>query len=205
MSNSFRYLIFHKPYGVLSQFTQETPNHSTLKDYIDVPDVYPVGRLDWDSEGLLLLTNDGKLQHRLADPRFGHQRTYWVQVERIPDPDAITKLQRGVEIKDYRTRPAQVRLLTVDPPVGDRHPPIRFRKNVPTAWLEMTLTEGKNRQVRRMTAAVGFPTLRLIRVSIAQLNLDGLQLGQWRDLSASELKLLLNKSSESKTQKSQFS
>ncbi|MBD2300646.1 rRNA large subunit pseudouridine synthase E [Nostoc sp. FACHB-190] len=205
MSNSFRYLIFHKPYGVLSQFTQETPNHSTLKDYIDVPDVYPVGRLDWDSEGLLLLTNDGKLQHRLADPRFGHQRTYWVQVERIPDPDAITKLQRGVEIKDYRTRPAQVRLLTVDPPVGDRHPPIRFRKNVPTAWLEMTLTEGKNRQVRRMTAAVGFPTLRLIRVSIAHLNLDGLQLGQWRDLSASELKLLLNKSSESKTQKSQFS
>ncbi|MBD2492719.1 rRNA large subunit pseudouridine synthase E [Nostoc sp. FACHB-280] len=205
MTNSFRYLIFHKPYGVLSQFTQETPNHSTLKDYIDVPDVYPVGRLDWDSEGLLLLTNDGKLQHRLADPRFGHQRTYWVQVERIPDPDAITKLQRGVEIKDYRTRPAQVRLLTVDPPVGDRHPPIRFRKNVPTAWLEMTLTEGKNRQVRRMTAAVGFPTLRLIRVSIAHLNLDGLQLGQWRDLSASELKLLLNKSSESKTKKSQFS
>ncbi|MBD2597862.1 rRNA large subunit pseudouridine synthase E [Nostoc spongiaeforme FACHB-130] len=205
MSNSFRYLIFHKPYGVLSQFTQETPNHSTLKDYIDVPDVYPVGRLDWDSEGLLLLTNDGKLQHRLADPRFGHQRTYWVQVERIPDPDAITKLQRGVEIKDYRTRPAQVRLLTVDPPVGDRNPPIRFRKNVPTAWLEMTLTEGKNRQVRRMTAAVGFPTLRLIRVSIAHLNLDGLQLGQWRDLSASELKLLLNKSSESKTKKSQFS
>ncbi|ALF53180.1 pseudouridine synthase [Nostoc piscinale CENA21] len=205
MTNSFRYLIFHKPYGVLSQFTQETPNHSTLKDYIDVPDVYPVGRLDWDSEGLLLLTNDGKLQHRLSDPRFAHQRTYWVQVERIPDTDAITKLQRGVEIKDYRTRPAQVRLLTVDPPVGDRHPPVRFRKNVPTAWLEMTLTEGKNRQVRRMTAAVGFPTLRLIRVSIAHLNLDGLQLGQWRDLSASELKLLLNKSSESKTKKSQFS
>ncbi|AFY41981.1 rRNA large subunit pseudouridine synthase E [Nostoc sp. PCC 7107] len=208
MTNSFRYLIFHKPYGVLCQFTQETPNHSTLKDYIDVPDVYAVGRLDWDSEGLLLLTNDGKLQHRLSDPRFGHQRSYWVQVERIPDADAITKLQTGVEIKDYRTRPAKVRLLPEDPPVGERHPPIRFRKNVPTAWLEMALTEGKNRQVRRMTAAVGFPTLRLIRVSIAHLNLDGLQLGQWRELSVSELKLLHNlpnKSSASRTKQPKFS
>lgn len=186
-----RYIIFHKPYGVLSQFTQETPKHSTLKDYIDVPDVYPVGRLDWDSEGLLLLTNDGKLQHRLSDPRFGHKRTYWVQVERIPDIDAINKLQTGVEIQDYRTRPASVRLLPEEPPVCDRDPPIRFRKNTPTAWLEMTLTEGKNRQVRRMTAAVGFPTLRLIRVSIAHLRLDVLQLGQWRDLTPAELKLLL--------------
>ncbi|MBD2447731.1 rRNA large subunit pseudouridine synthase E [Nostoc sp. FACHB-152] len=205
MISSFRYLIFYKPYGVLSQFTQETPNHNTLKDYIDVPDVYPVGRLDWDSEGLLLLTNDGKLQHRLSDPRFGHQRTYWVQVERIPDTDAITKLQTGVEIQDYRTRPANVRLLPKDPPVGDRNPPIRFRKNVPTAWLEMTLTEGKNRQVRRMTAAVGFPTLRLIRVSIAHLRLDGLQLGEWRELSVSELQLLHQlpkKNSQSRTQKS---
>jgi 23S rRNA pseudouridine2457 synthase len=200
-----RYLIFYKPYGVLSQFTQETANHSTLKDYIDVPDVYPVGRLDWDSEGLLLLTNDGKLQHRLSDPRFGHQRTYWVQVERIPDADAITKLQTGVEIQDYRTRPAKVRLLPEDPPVCDRNPPIRFRKNVPTAWLEMTLTEGKNRQVRRMTAAVGFPTLRLIRVSIAHLRLDGLQLGEWRELSASELQLLHQlpkKNAQPRTQKS---
>jgi len=208
MSNSFRYLIFHKPYGVLSQFTQETPNHSTLKDYIDVPDVYPVGRLDWDSEGLLLLTNDGKLQHRLSDPRFAHPRTYWVQVERIPDADAITKLQTGVEIQNYRTRPAQVRLLPENPPVCDRNPPIRFRKNVPTAWLEMTLTEGKNRQVRRMTAAVGFPTLRLIRVSIAHLNLDGLQLGQWRELSTSELRLLHHlpkKYAESRTHKPKFS
>ncbi|MBH8575900.1 rRNA large subunit pseudouridine synthase E [Nostocaceae cyanobacterium CENA369] len=186
-----RYIIFHKPYGVLSQFTQETPKHRTLKDYIDVPDVYPVGRLDWDSEGLLLLTNDGQLQHRLANPRFGHKRTYWVQVERIPNIDAINKLQTGVEIQNYRTRPAQVRLLPEEPPVCDRDPPIRFRKNVPTAWLEMTLTEGKNRQVRRMTAAVGFPTLRLIRASIAHLDLDNLQLGQWRDLTPSELKLLL--------------
>ncbi|AFY50926.1 pseudouridine synthase family protein [Nostoc sp. PCC 7524] len=185
-----RYIIFHKPYGVLSQFTQETPKHRTLKDYIDVPDVYPVGRLDWDSEGLLLLTNDGRLQHRLSHPRFGHERTYWVQVERIPDADAINKLQTGVEIQDYRTRPAKVRLLPANPPVCDRDPPIRFRKNVPTGWLELTLTEGKNRQVRRMTAAVGFPTLRLIRVSIAHLCLDGLALGEWRNLTAAEVKLM---------------
>ncbi|WGV25184.1 rRNA large subunit pseudouridine synthase E [Halotia branconii] len=192
MPNHYRYIIFYKPYGVLSQFTQETPKHTTLKHYIDIPDVYPVGRLDWDSEGLLLLTNNGQLQHRLANPKFGHQRTYWVQVERIPNEDAINKLQRGVKIQDYRTRPAQVRLLSESPQLPERDPPIRFRKNVPTAWLEMTLTEGKNRQVRRMTAAVGFPTLRLVRVSICNLNLDNLQLGQWRDLTVSELELLHN-------------
>jgi 23S rRNA pseudouridine2457 synthase len=189
MTNDYRYIIFHKPYGVLSQFTQESPKHRTLKEYISVPDVYPVGRLDWDSEGLLLLTNNGQLQHRLANPRFGHKRTYLVQVERIPDVDAINKLQTGVKIQDYRTRPAKVHLLLEEPAVCDRNPPIRFRKNIPTAWLEMTLTEGKNRQVRRMTAAVGFPTLRLIRVSIAHLQLDGLQPGQWRDLTSSEIKM----------------
>ncbi|MDB9451708.1 rRNA large subunit pseudouridine synthase E [Dolichospermum circinale] len=182
-----RYIIFHKPYGVLSQFTQESPKHITLKEYIDVPDVYAVGRLDWDSEGLLLLTNDGQLQHRLAHPRFGHQRTYWAQVERIPDIDAINQLQSGVEIQDYRTRPAQVRLLLEEPSVVQRIPPIRFRKNIPTAWLEMTLTEGKNRQVRRMTAAVGFPTLRLIRISIGNIQLDDLSPGQWRELTSLEV------------------
>jgi 23S rRNA pseudouridine2457 synthase len=182
-----RYIIFHKPYGVLSQFTQESPKHITLKEYIDVPDVYAVGRLDWDSEGLLLLTNDGQLQHRLAHPRFGHQRTYWAQVESIPDLDAINKLQSGVEIQDYRTRPAQVRLLLEEPSVVQRIPPIRFRKNIPTAWLEMTLTEGKNRQVRRMTAAVGFPTLRLIRISIGNIQLDDLSPGQWRELTSLEV------------------
>ncbi|MDD1413254.1 rRNA large subunit pseudouridine synthase E [Dolichospermum sp. ST_con] len=182
-----RYIIFHKPYGVLSQFTQESPKHITLKEYIDVPDVYPVGRLDWDSEGLLLLTNDGQLQHRLAHPRFGHKRTYWAQVERIPDIDAIHKLQTGVEIQDYRTRPAQVRLLLEEPSVAQRIPPIRFRKSIPTAWLEMTLTEGKNRQVRRMTATVGFPTLRLIRVSIANIQLHDLAPGQWRELTPLEV------------------
>jgi 23S rRNA pseudouridine2457 synthase len=182
-----RYIIFHKPYGVLSQFTQESPKHITLKEYIDVPDVYAVGRLDWDSEGLLLLTNDGQLQHRLAHPRFGHQRTYWAQVESIPDLDAINKLQSGVEIQDYRTRPAQVRLLLEEPSVVQRIPPIRFRKSIPTAWLEMTLTEGKNRQVRRMTAAVGFPTLRLIRISIGNIQLDDLSPGQWRELTSLEV------------------
>lgn len=190
MSNNFKYILFHKPYGVLSQFTQESPKHITLKEYIDVPGVYPVGRLDWDSEGLMLLTNDGKLQHRLANPRFGHKRTYWVQVERIPDHEAINKLSTGIEIKNYFTRPAQVKLFLEEPPVCDRQPPIRYRKNVPTAWLEMTLTEGKNRQVRRMTAAVGFPTLRLIRVSIGQLQLNSLQLGEWRNLTPSEIKTL---------------
>ncbi|MEH2064755.1 MAG: rRNA large subunit pseudouridine synthase E [Nostoc sp.] len=192
MPNNYRYIIFYKPYGVLSQFTKDAPTHSTLKDYIDVPDVYPVGRLDWDSEGLLLLTNDGQLQHRLAHPHFGHKRTYWVQVERIPDAYAIKKLQTGVEIQDYRTQPAEVRLLTEETQLPERIPPIRFRKNVPTAWLEMTLTEGKNRQVRRMTAAVGFPTLRLVRVSIAHLQLNSLQLGQWRDLKGSELQFIHN-------------
>ncbi len=190
MSNDFKYFIFHKPYGVLSQFTQESPKHITLKDYIDVPEIYPVGRLDWDSEGLMLLTNDGQLQHRLANPRFGHKRTYWVQVEHIPDSEAVNKLCTGVEIQNYQTRPAQVKLFLEEPTVIERNPPIRFRKNIPTAWLEMTLTEGKNRQVRRMTAAVGFPTLRLIRVSITNLQLNGLQPGEWRYLTAPEIQIL---------------
>jgi 23S rRNA pseudouridine2457 synthase len=190
MTNDFKYIFFHKPYGVLSQFTQESPKHITLKEYIDVPEIYPVGRLDWDSEGLMLLTNDGQLQHRLANPRFGHQRTYWVQVENIPDGEAVNKLCTGVEIQNYQTRSAQVKLFLEEPRVSKRNPPIRFRKNIPTAWLEMTLTEGKNRQVRRMTAAVGFPTLRLIRVSITNLQLNGLQPGEWRYLTAPEIQIL---------------
>ncbi|MCX7597176.1 MAG: pseudouridine synthase [Fischerella sp.] len=192
MTNHYRYLLFYKPYGVLSQFTKDTPTRSTLKDFISIPDVYPVGRLDWDSEGLLLLTNHGQLQYRLSNPRFGHKRSYWVQVERIPDATALKKLEEGIVIQDYRTRPAKVQLLNQEPILPARDPPIRFRKSVPTAWLEMTLTEGKNRQVRRMTAAVGFPTLRLVRFAIAHLHLDGLQPGQWRDLTSSEVKLLHN-------------
>lgn len=190
---SDRYLLFHKPYDVLSQFTDEkSPTHRyTLKDFIPVSDVYPVGRLDRDSEGLMLLTSNGQLQHWLTDPRFHHPRTYLVQVERIPDEAALERLRRGVMIQNYQTRPAQVTLLSSEPDLPPRDPPIRFRKSVPTAWLEMTLTEGRNRQVRRMTATVGFPTLRLVRVAIAHLRLDGLEPGQWRDLTPTELKPLL--------------
>jgi 23S rRNA pseudouridine2457 synthase len=187
-----RYLLFYKPYGVLSQFT-DGENRQTLKDYISVPDVYPVGRLDWDSEGLLLLTDDGRLQHRLSDPQYGHPRTYWVQVERIPDELALAHLAAGVKIQDYHTKPARVNMLPSEPELPPREPPIRDRQNIPTAWLELTLTEGKNRQVRRMTAAVGFPTLRLVRVAIGSLSLKGLDLGEWRDLTSAEVKKLKQK------------
>lgn len=187
---SHRYLLFYKPYGVLSQFT-DAEQRATLKDYIPVRGVYPVGRLDRDSEGLLLLTSNGPLQHRLSHPKFGHPRTYWVQVERIPDEDSLAQLRRGVVIRQYRTRPAEVQRLASPPDLPPREPPIRFRKQVPTAWLCMTLTEGKNRQVRRMTAAVGFPTLRLVRVAIGSLQLSELQPGQWRPLTASEQQHIL--------------
>jgi 23S rRNA pseudouridine2457 synthase len=187
-----RYILFYKPYGVLSQFT-DGDGRQTLKDYIPVPDVYPVGRLDWDSEGLVLLTDDGRLQHRLSDPQYGHPRTYWVQVEHIPTDLATEQLATGVEIQNYRTKPARVKLLSTEPQLPPREPPIRERQNIPTAWLELTLTEGKNRQVRRMTAAVGFPTLRLVRVAIGSLSLDGLSLGSWRDLTNAEVKVLKQK------------
>ena len=189
----YRYILFYKPYGVLSQFTDNSggTQRRTLKDYIPVSAVYPVGRLDWDSEGLMLLTNHGSVQHRLCDPRFEHPRTYWVQVERIPDAAALYQLQQGVIIEKYCTRQALVQLISAEQPLPDRSPPIRFRKNVPTAWLQMTITEGRNRQVRRMTAKVGFPTLRLVRVAIAGLSLENLQPGQWRDLTLEEVKPLL--------------
>ncbi|MFB2837542.1 pseudouridine synthase [Floridanema evergladense] len=190
-----KYILFYKPYNVLCQFTDENQDahkiRQTLKDYISIPEIYPVGRLDQDSEGLLLLTNDGKLQHFLSDRRYKHPRTYWVQVEKIPEPIALNQLRQGVKVQDYQTRPALVKLLPDEPILPPRDPPIRFRKNVPTAWLEMTLTEGRNRQVRRMTAAVGYPTLRLVRVAIAHLRLDGLTSGEWRDLTLEELQPLL--------------
>ena len=180
----FRYILFNKPYGVVSQFSGE---RRTLKDFIKVRDVYPVGRLDHDSEGLLLLTNDGELQHRLSDPKFGHPRTYWAQVERMPDDRALRQLAAGVTIQGHRTLPANVRLLSQAPDLPPRMPPVRFRKNVPTAWIELVLTEGRNRQVRRMTAAVGHPTLRLVRVAIGHLRLEGLAPGQWRELTREEI------------------
>jgi 23S rRNA pseudouridine2457 synthase len=183
----FRYLLFHKPYQVLCQFTGE--GRRTLREYIPVPDVYPVGRLDYDSEGLLLLTNDGALQHRLAEPRFEHPRTYWAQVEGMIGPEQLERLTRGLKIQDYETKPCQARAIG-EPALAPRDPPIRFRQSIPTSWLELTLTEGRNRQVRRMTAAVGLPTLRLVRVAIGTLKLDGLAPGQWRDVRANELERL---------------
>ncbi len=182
---------------MLCQFTDDSSqaaNRQTLKDYISVPDIYSVGRLDRDSEGLLLLTNDNELKHYLCEPKFAHPRTYWVQVENIPDGAALDQLRQGVTIKGGKTRPAIARLLSAEPAVCPRNPPIRERKNIPTAWLELTLTEGKNRQVRRMTAAVGYPTLRLIRVAIGkapnQLTLENLPLGEWRHLTATEIAML---------------
>jgi 23S rRNA pseudouridine2457 synthase len=185
----FSYLLFWKPYGVLTQFTDQE-GRSTLKDYVDQPGVYPVGRLDQDSEGLLLLTDDGPLAHRLTDPRFDHPKTYWAQVEGIPSQSSIQALTRGVTIQNYRTRPARVRILDPEPDLPPRHVPIRFRKAIPTAWIELILTEGKNRQVRRMTATVGFPTLRLVRVAIGTLTLEGLAPGAWRWLTNPEIQIL---------------
>ncbi|MES2251370.1 MAG: pseudouridine synthase [Pseudomonadota bacterium] len=177
-SPSSRLIRFNKPYGVLSQFTPEG-RWRGLKDFIDLPGVYVAGRLDADSEGLLLLTDDGKLQARIADPRFKMEKTYWVQVEGVPTDEALAALRNGVQLNDGPTRPARARRLDPPPDVWHRDPPIRERKLIPTAWLELAISEGRNRQVRRMTAAVGLPTLRLIRAAIGPYTLDGLAPGTW--------------------------
>lgn len=177
-----RLIRFNKPYGVLSQFTPEG-RWRGLKDFIDLPGVYVAGRLDADSEGLLLLTDDGKLQARIADPRFKMEKTYWVQVEGVPTDEALAALRNGVQLNDGPTRPARARRLDPPPDVWHREPPIRERKLIPTAWLELAISEGRNRQVRRMTAAVGLPTLRLIRAAIGPYTLDGLAPGTWREQS----------------------
>ena len=169
-------LRFNKPYGVLSQFTPEG-RWRGLKDFIDMPGVYVAGRLDADSEGLLLLTNDGKLQARIADPRFKMEKIYWAQVEGVPEEAALQALRQGVQLNDGPTLPARARLLEPPPAVWEREPPIRMRLNKPTAWIELVIREGRNRQVRRMTAAVGHPTLRLIRAAIGPYTLDGLAPG----------------------------
>lgn len=184
---------FWKPYGVLTKFT-DADNRPTLADYVQIPDIYAAGRLDLDSEGLLLLTDSGALSHRLTDPRFGHQRTYWVQVERVPDDEALQRLRDGVDLSEggrlWRTRPAHVALLAQPPDLPERPVPVRFRKSVATAWLALTLTEGKNRQVRRMTAAVGHPTLRLVRWAIGAITLEGLTPGALLPLSQAEIAAL---------------
>ncbi len=180
---------FWKPYGVLTKFT-DSEGRPTLADFVPIPEIYAAGRLDMDSEGLLLLTDNGALSHRLTDPRFDHPRTYWAQVERVPDESALEALRTGVDLSEggrlWRTRPAQAALIA-EPELPERVPPIRSRQNIPTAWLQLTIREGKNRQVRRMTAAVGHPTLRLVRWAIGALTLAGLAPGKLLPLSADEI------------------
>lgn len=190
------YFVFYKPFQVLSQFSPEG-SKTTLKDALPfIPnDVYPAGRLDYDSEGLMVLTNDRQLIHRLLEPRFGHSRSYLVQVEGTVTPEAIAQLEQGVTItvdgKRYTTKEAKAEICSGTPAIPARFPPIRFRKNIPTSWLHLTITEGKNRQVRKMTAATGFPTLRLIRYSIGHITIDGMNPGDLKALSAKECKRLM--------------
>jgi 23S rRNA pseudouridine2457 synthase len=198
---AFKYLILNKPYGVVTQFgDQAEVGHRTLGELVPVPGVYAVGRLDKDSEGLLLLTDDGELQHRLSHPKFEHEKTYWAQVEGVPDDAALARLRKGVRIQDYLTRPATAR--RIDPPaISPRVPPIRVRRAIPDSWIEIKLTEGRNRQVRRMLAAVGFPVLRLIRLAIGELRIDGLAPGQWRFLRDAEFHQVQRISAAQKTKK----
>ncbi len=184
---SKRYILFYKPYAVLSQFSPEQ-GKQTLKDFLSLPkDIYPVGRLDYDSEGLLLLTNDNEIKNKLTDPKFEHPKTYLAHVERIPNEEALNKLRRGVVIEEAKTKPAEVELLSEEPTLPPRSVPIRFRKTVPTAWLKITLREGRNRQVRKMTAAVGHPTLRLVRIKIGSLGIGNLNPGEWNEVMKSEI------------------
>jgi 23S rRNA pseudouridine2457 synthase len=178
-----RLILLNKPFNVLCQFSDATGSKRTPAEFVRVEGVYPAGRLDYDSEGLVLLTNAGWLQHRIADPAWKAPKTYWAQVEGIPEDAAITRLRAGVELKDGWTLPAEAARMETAPEVWERVPPIRERKSIPTAWISLTLREGRNRQVRRMTAAVGHPTLRLIRVRVGEWELGGLKPGEWREVA----------------------
>lgn len=181
-------IAFNKPYGVISQFS-EHDMHPSLKNYILLPRFYPAGRLDTDSEGLLLLTNDGKLQAKIASPKFKLPKTYWAQVEGVVTAEAIEQLHQGIQLKEFMTLPAKAKMIDTPSGLWQRDPPIRERKTIPTTWLSITITEGKNRQVRRMCAAIGFPCLRLIRVQIGRFNLfeQQLEVGEWQDLKENDL------------------
>ena len=208
-----RYLLFHKPFGVLCQFTDSAQagdglNTNTekanlpspqphaprpcLKDFISVPDIYACGRLDWDSEGLLLLTNDGALIHALTAPISKLPKTYWVQVEGIPSSESLSLLEKGVLVEGKKTLPAKAKFYQEGNAIPERTVPIRFRKNIPTSWISLSIVEGRNRQVRKMTAAIGHPTLRLIRSSIGPFNLEGLELGKWKEISSMEIQQKLS-------------
>lgn len=178
-------IAFNKPYGVICKFSPE-PGRKTLADFIDVPRVYPAGRLDTDSEGLLLLTDDGALQARISSPKFKLPKIYWAQVEGVPTEEALAKLGQGVDLGDFTTQPAGARLIDEPVDLWPRDPPIRHRAKIPTAWVELTLREGKNRQVRRMTAKVGFPTLRLVRAAIGEISVKDLAPGEWRGIDAAK-------------------
>jgi len=177
-------VLFNKPYGVLSQFTPEG-KWRALAEFIPVKGVYVAGRLDADSEGLLILTDDGQLQAKIADPKHKLEKTYWAQVEGVPDEAALDRLRAGIALSDFTAKPAKVRLIAEPPGLWQREPPIRYRAAIPTSWLEIRIAEGKNRQVRRMTAAIGYPTLRLIRAAIGAATLDGLAPGEWRKIDGS--------------------
>jgi 23S rRNA pseudouridine2457 synthase len=183
---NFRYVLFNKPYGVLTRFT-DTNGRPTLADFIDIPGIYPVGRLDFDSEGLLLLTDDGRLAHRLTDPKFDHSKTYLAQVEHVPAEQDLEMLRKGITLSDGPCKSADVDLLIDPPDLWERPVPIRFRKNVPTSWLRIVIREGRNRQVRRMTAAIGHPCLRLVRVAIGKFDLGRLSTGEWSEVSPSDI------------------